>query len=77
MARQKLEPFVNPDDAEALRNHKGANHHLLDLFMLSEEEYNSVLEEKRQRDHALERAFPEFDNLMRVIGLDPNILRGH
>ena len=77
MARQKLEPFVNPDDPEALRNHKGNNLHLTGLFALSEEEYNATLEAQRQREHELERAFPEFECLLKILGLNPNIFEGY
>src|SRR5262249_28033355 len=77
MARQKLEPFVNPDDPEALRNHKGNNFHLVGLFALSEEEYYASLEAKRQMEHEWERGFHEFDCLFRVLGLNPNIFEGY
>jgi len=77
MARQKLEPFVNPDDEEAVRNHQGANHHLVGLYVLDKESYNATLEAKRQSDGQLERFFPEFESLFRVLGLDPDILGAH
>jgi len=57
MARQKLEPFVDPDNIEALLAHKGNNFHLA--------------------EHELERSFPEFEALFRVLGLNPNIFEGH
>jgi hypothetical protein len=40
-ARDKLEPFVNVDDIEALKNFQGVGKHLPRYFFMTEEEYYS------------------------------------
>lgn len=77
LGRQKLEPFVNPDDREALQHLKdsrGINFHVASMYLLTEEEYNNTLQWQRVKEN--ERMFVEFNNLLKVLGLNPNIFDG-
>ncbi|WP_082171878.1 glycosyltransferase family 2 protein [Methylobacterium indicum] len=74
LARQKLAPFVDPDDCEALKVHEGANHHLTHLYLKTEEEYDQFLEEKRQAEQVCEVEFTKFTNTLRIIGVNPQFL---
>ena len=47
-ARTKLAGFVNPDDAEALRNFNGAGVHLKKYFMMTDKEYENIYETMMQ-----------------------------
>jgi hypothetical protein len=76
LAHQKLAPFIDPDDREALMGYTGANFHLAPLFLLDEEGYNAHLDAQRTKEREFEKDFPGFELLMRILGLNPNVLCG-
>jgi hypothetical protein len=75
LARQKLEPFVDLDDANAVRNHQGANHHLVELFLKTEEEYDRALEELRRTQGLPEEKFDDFSRQLQILNIHPFFLQ--